>query len=59
MQVGICRQVKGANAVTEHTAMAWQQKNDPDSVLPWFLRDAAATAIIPELAPPAVEAALR
>jgi nicotinamidase-related amidase len=33
------------------TAMAWQKRSDPDSVESWFLRDAAATEIVPELAP--------
>ncbi len=37
------------------TAMAWQ-KSGPDNVEPWFLRDAEATAIVPELAPRADEA---
>jgi len=85
MQVGICRQITGANiaiertaavlqtarsvgmriAFTRHlslprtwmgmtqlrTAMAWQHKADPDTVEPWFQRNAAATAIVPELTP--------
>jgi nicotinamidase-related amidase len=38
------------------TAMAWQKRGDPDSVDSWFLRDAAATEIVPELAPRADEA---
>lgn len=38
------------------TAMAWQKRSDPDSVDSWFLHDAAATEIIPELAPRADEA---
>lgn len=33
------------------TAMAWQKRSDPDSVESWFLHDAAATEIVPELAP--------
>jgi nicotinamidase-related amidase len=38
------------------TAMAWQKRSDPDLVDSWFLRDAEATAIVPELAPRAEEA---
>ncbi|AZO72624.1 MAG: isochorismatase family protein [Mesorhizobium sp.] len=38
------------------TAMAWQRRDDPDAVEPWFLRDADATQIVPELAPRADEA---
>jgi nicotinamidase-related amidase len=38
------------------TAMAWQKRSDPDLVDSWFLRDAEATAIVPELAPRADEA---
>ncbi|HEV2575270.1 MAG TPA: cysteine hydrolase [Beijerinckiaceae bacterium] len=90
MQIGICSQVKGADAIIERTAaalgaarsrgmrvaftrhlslprawmgttqlrtaMAWQRKDDPDSVEPWFLPDAPGTAIVPELAPRADEA---
>jgi len=38
--------------VTQYrTAMAWQHKEDPDAVNPWFLRDTARSAIVPELAP--------
>ncbi|HEY2895499.1 MAG TPA: cysteine hydrolase [Gemmatimonadaceae bacterium] len=38
--------------VTQYrTAMAWQRKEEPDTVTPWFLRDAPAAAILPELAP--------
>jgi len=33
------------------TAMAWQRRNDADAVEPWFLPDAEATRIVPELAP--------
>lgn len=33
------------------TAMAWQRTDDPAAVAPWFLRGAAAAAIVPELAP--------
>jgi nicotinamidase-related amidase len=90
MQVGICRQVAGADAIVERagdvleaarsagmrvaftrhlslprkwlgmtqlrTAMAWQRRDNPDAVDPWFLRDAEATEIVPELAPRADEA---
>jgi nicotinamidase-related amidase len=38
------------------TAMSWQKRDDPDAVDTWFLRDAEATAIIPELAPRTDEA---
>jgi len=38
------------------TAMAWQKRSDPDLVDSWFLRDAEATPIVPELAPRAEEA---
>jgi nicotinamidase-related amidase len=40
-------------ATQYRTAMAWQKNNDPSAVKPWFLRDAPATAIVPELAPTA------
>src|SRR5262249_25474982 len=33
------------------TAMAWQRMDEPDSVAPWFLRDAPGFQIVPELAP--------
>jgi biuret amidohydrolase len=90
MQVGICRQVAGAETIVERigvvleaarsagmrvaftrhlslprkwmgatqlrTAMAWQRCNDPDAVDPWFMRDADAARIIPELEPHADEA---
>ena len=32
-------------------AMAWQQKNEPDAVAPWFLRDAPGFQIASELSP--------
>lgn len=38
------------------TAMAWQRHQDPDTIEPWFLPDAEATRIVPELAPRADEA---
>ena len=38
------------------TAMAWQHHQHPDTIEPWFLPDAAATEIVPELAPLADEA---
>jgi nicotinamidase-related amidase len=31
-------------------AMAWQRKDEPDAVTPWFLRDAPSFQIVPELA---------
>ena len=33
------------------TSMAWQGKDEPDSVAPWFLRDAPGFQIVSELAP--------
>jgi biuret amidohydrolase len=33
------------------TAMAWQQKDEPDSVAPWFLRDSSGFQIVSELSP--------
>jgi nicotinamidase-related amidase len=85
MQVGITRQIKGADAIVERcataleaarssgmrvafsrhlssprawmgatqyrTAMAWQRKDDPADVTPWFLRGSSAAEITPELAP--------
>jgi nicotinamidase-related amidase len=33
------------------TAMAWQRKDEPAAVTPWFLRDAPSFQIVPELAP--------
>lgn len=38
------------------TAMAWQRHQDPDTVTPWFLPDADATRIVPDLAPLSDEA---
>src|SRR5437899_8970241 len=32
-------------------AMAWQRIDSPEQVTPWFLRDAPAFQIIPELSP--------
>jgi biuret amidohydrolase len=32
-------------------AMAWQRKDEPDAVAPWFLRDSSGFQIIAELAP--------
>lgn len=37
-------------------AMAWQRVDDPDQVVPWFLRDSPGFAIVPELEPTANEA---
>lgn len=85
MQVGICRQVAGAETIIERTAsaldaartagmrvaftrhlslprrwmgmtqlrtaMAWQRREDPDSIASWFPSDAEATRIVPALAP--------
>jgi biuret amidohydrolase len=33
------------------TAMAWQRKDEPDAVTPWFLRDSSGFQIVSELAP--------
>ena len=38
------------------TAMAWQRKDEPDAVTPWFLRDSSSFPIVPELAPTPDEA---
>jgi biuret amidohydrolase len=32
-------------------AMAWQRKDEPDAVAPWFLRDSSSTQIVSELSP--------
>jgi biuret amidohydrolase len=37
-------------------AMAWQRKDEPDAVAPWFLRDSSGFQIVPELAPTPDEA---
>ena len=37
-------------------AMAWQRVDDPEKVVPWFLRDSPGFAIVPELQPRASEA---
>src|SRR5262249_43173664 len=38
------------------TAMAWQAKDEPDDIAPWFLRDASAFQIVSELTPTSDEA---
>ena len=38
-------------ATQYRSAMAWQKTDDPTLVKPWFLRDAAASSIVPELQP--------
>jgi len=43
-------------AMQYRTAMAWQRKDEPDSVAPWFLRDAPGFQIVPELMPTPEEA---
>ena len=43
-------------AMQYRTAMTWQRKDEPDSVAPWFLRDAPGFQIVPELAPTPEEA---
>ncbi|BAV48974.1 hypothetical protein MLTONO_4071 [Mesorhizobium loti] len=47
---------KWMGATQLRTAMAWQRRDSPDMVEPWFLADAEATRIVPELAPRADEA---
>ncbi|MER9628446.1 cysteine hydrolase [Mesorhizobium sp. M0296] len=42
---------KWMGATQLRTAMAWQRRDSPDTVEPWFLRDAEATRIVPELEP--------
>jgi biuret amidohydrolase len=37
-------------------AMAWQRKDEPDAVTPWFLRDSSGFQIVSELAPTPDEA---
>ncbi len=37
-------------------AMAWQGKDEPDEVAPWFLRGSSSIEIVPELAPTPDEA---
>src|SRR5215475_10804795 len=90
MQVGIVRQVKNGQEITEkvsrilaaaraagvrtfftrhmslpkelmgafqyRTAMAWQRVDDPEKVVPWFLRDTPGFALVPELQPLSSEA---
>jgi biuret amidohydrolase len=38
------------------TAMAWQRKDEPDAVAPWFLRESVGFQIVPELVPTPDEA---
>jgi len=45
-------------ATQYRSAMAWQKSDDPALVKPWFLRDAAASSIVPELQPTADELVL-
>ena len=47
---------KWMGATQLRTAMAWQRRDSPDLVEPWFPRDAEATRIVPELEPRADEA---
>ncbi|MER8399713.1 cysteine hydrolase [Mesorhizobium sp. M1348] len=47
---------KWMGATQLRTAMAWQRRDSPDMVEPWFPRDAEATRIVPELEPRADEA---
>jgi len=42
---------KWMGATQLRTAMAWQRRDSPDAVEPWFPRDAEATRIVPELEP--------
>ena len=43
-------------AMQFRTAMAWQGKEEPDSVAPWFLRDQPSFQIVSELTPMPEEA---
>ncbi|MDX8501283.1 cysteine hydrolase [Mesorhizobium sp. VK4C] len=43
--------LKWMGATQLRTAMAWQRRDDPDAIEPWFPRDAEATGIVPELEP--------
>lgn len=43
--------LKWMGATQLRTAMAWQGRDNPDAVQPWFLREAEATRIVPELEP--------
>ena len=45
-------------ATQYRSAMAWQKTDDPALVKPWFLRDAPASSIVPELQPTADELVL-
>jgi biuret amidohydrolase len=38
------------------TAMAWQRKDEPEAIAPWFLRDSPGFQIVSDLAPRADEA---
>jgi nicotinamidase-related amidase len=40
-------------ATQYRSAMSWQRTSEPSAVKPWFLREAPATAIVPELLPAA------
>src|SRR5262249_1587049 len=42
-------QVMGASQY--RMAMAWQRVDDPERVVPWFLRDTPGFALVPELQP--------
>jgi hypothetical protein len=54
---GHARRVHTASVVARmgmvqfRTAMAWQRKDEPDSVAPWFLRDSSGFQIVSELSP--------
>jgi nicotinamidase-related amidase len=39
-------------------AMAWQRKDEPDAVAPWFLRDSSSFQIVTELGPTPSDAVL-
>ena len=43
-------------AIQFRMAMTWQRVEDPEKVVPWFLRDTPGFAIVPELQPLASEA---
>jgi nicotinamidase-related amidase len=48
------RELMGASQY--RTALSWQRVDSPDQVKPWFLRDSAGFAIVPDLSPLASEA---
>jgi nicotinamidase-related amidase len=69
MQIGICRQIRDSDRIVERCAvalaaarragMAWQRTADPEAVKSWFLREAPASEVVPELRPSADRFATR